>query len=375
VTVTSLHLTRDPPTAWEVDMTRRAVLAGVVAMAVALLTVSSCTGGVAPDPTAVAQAVAATLTAWEPATIPPPFETPSRTLPSTAAPIATPGLPTAQLPTATPVSEPSDAPIPTTTPTLASMATAIPTPMQPIAVVQSDALNLRAGPGTGHPVRATATHGEELIVLGRTEDGSWLKVRRSSGVTAWVASWLVEVSTDVSSLPIPAAVPTPPPIQGKAQDQVSGSRDLELSFMNLHYECVQGEWGTAPKLVWGYRGFQVDLYIKNLGDTPVEAPWKPTRWVITDGENEYVSDVMWEWVSRATGFYDQPTIQPGESAGWTFLAFPIDRNQWVKAVEFEWNGQFYRQEFDLGPFGNAHNYKDCGEPRLHKWRATPTPRG
>jgi hypothetical protein len=83
--------------------------------------------------------------------------------------------------------------------------------------------------------------------------------------------------------------------------------------------------------------------------------------------------IMWQWVSRRTGFYEQPTIEKGASAGWTFMAFPIDRNQWVKAVEFEWKGHLYRQEFDLGPFRNAYNYQDCGEPRWHEWRATPTP--
>jgi len=154
---------------------------------------------------------------------------------------------------------------------------------------------------------------------------------------------------------------------------------LEIWFLNMHYECQQREWrytGEDGELhpLWGYRSFQVDMYIKNLGQTPVEPPWQPTRWIITDGEREYISDLMWQWVSRRTGFYKQPVIEPGQSAGWTFLAFPIDRHQWVKAVEFEWNGQLYRQEFDLGPFGNAHNYKDCGDPAPHTFRPTPTPR-
>jgi hypothetical protein len=200
-----------------------------------------------------------------------------------------------------------------------------------------------------------------------------LKVKLPSGESGWIASWLVEASLDITTLPISKHIPTPPPGPQPPAVQAARARDLEVSFLNLHYDCAQGEWSSRSGLLWGYRSFQVDMYIKNLGDTPVEPPWKPARWIITDGESDYISDLMWQWINPRTGFYEQPTIQPGESAGWTFLAFPIDRNQWVKAAEFEWNGQIYRQEFDLGQFGNAHNYGDCGEPRPHTWRPTPTP--
>lgn len=151
------------------------------------------------------------------------------------------------------------------------------------------------------------------------------------------------------------------------------ARELDVTFINPHYDCQQGEWGDDPP-TWGYRSFQVDMYITNNSQVPIEPPWKPKRWVITDGVNDYINDLMWQWVSRSTGFYDQPIIQPGASAGWTFLAFPVDRNQWMKAVEFVWNDQVYRQEFDLGPYGNSYNYKDCGSVRSHTERPTPTPR-
>jgi hypothetical protein len=113
------------------------------------------------------------------------------------------------------------------------------------------------------------------------------------------------------------------------------------------------------------------MYIKNNGTEPVEPPWRPSRWIITDGQNDYVNDIMWQWVSRRTGFYKQPTINPGESAGWTFLCFPIERDQWVKAVEFDYKGQHYRQTFDLGPYNNNYNYQDCGNPAPHTVRPTP----
>jgi hypothetical protein len=83
---------------------------------------------------------------------------------------------------------------------------------------------------------------------------------------------------------------------------------------------------------------------------------------------------VWEWVRGAQGF-DAPTmIQAGQTATFTFVAFPIGRDQWVKAIEFEWEGTVYRQEFGLGPWGNSYGYRDCGDLRPHVERPTPTPR-
>lgn len=59
------------------------------------------------------------------------------------------------------------------------------------------------------------------------------------------------------------------------------------------------------------------------------------------------------------------------------MAFPVGRNEWVKAVEFDYEGQTYRQEFTLerersGQW-NMH-YRDCGEEKSHPFRPTPTPK-
>ena len=128
----------------------------------------------------------------------------------------------------------------------------------------------------------------------------------------------------------------------------------------MHYECQMTEWADLVR-VWGYRSFQADMFIKNNSGEPVQPPWKPQRWIITDGVNERASDLIWEWGHVQTGLHNQPIIAPGQSAGWTFMAFPIERNEWVTAAEFVWQDQVYRTEFELGPLGNAYNYKDCGE--------------
>jgi hypothetical protein len=220
-----------------------------------------------------------------------------------------------------------------------------------------------------------------LEVLGRNPDGTWLEVGVAKGKKGWVSADLAKLSILIETVVIAKAVPTSPVMPSalaSTPTPMRGKKDLEVAFINPHYDCVQGEWqywGAARELVpiWGYRSFQVDMYITNHGDKPVTPPWEPYRWIITDGNQDVESGLVWQW-GGWSGLYQQPEIQPGQSNGWTFLAFPIGRNQWVKAVEFVWNGQTYRQDFDLGPYGNAYNYKDCGDPRPHTERPTPTPR-
>lgn len=348
-------------------------LAIVTVLVVGILVTACSRNEPTPDTTdveaTVAQRIFATLTASAPTATP----TPAPTLAPTSTPTIVPPSETSTKapPTNTPAPpEPTDTPEPSPTPTQAG----------PSAEVKSQSLNVRAGPGTGHPVVASVNQGDRLKVVARNEDGSWLNVELLTGDLGWVAASLVEQNAAAGDVEVAAAIPTPPPASTAptlAPQAVASTRDLEVSFINPHYDCKQGmlhyrgdDDQTHP--VWGYRWFQVDMYITNNGTTPLEPPYKPKRWIITDGANDFINDIMWQWTGRE-GFYDQPVIQPGESVGWTFVAFPVDRNQWVRAVEFEWDGQTYRGAFDLGPYGNSYNYADCGEPRNHEFYPTPTP--
>lgn len=349
----------------------------VILSIVAVITLSGC-ARVEPTPdvvaveATVAQRIFATLTASAPTVTSAPSATPVPTTISPTMPTKAPTMPT------TPVEPPTDTPVPP--PPTATFVPAPPTPEGLRATVQSQALNVRAGPGTSHPIVATLKHEGVLQVTGRNNDGSWFEVTLPDDQIGWVSASLVELNVAADQIALAKTVPTAPPSpptstpapQATAAPAVA-TRDLEVTFLNPHYDCQKTEWGDDPP-IWGYRSFQVDMYITNRSPLPVESPWKPKRWIITDGGSEYVNDRMWQWVSRSRDFYEQPVIQPGGSAGWTFLAFPIDRNQWVKAVEFVWNEQVYRQEFDLGPYGNSYNYKDCGFIPSHTERPTPTPR-
>ncbi len=237
---------------------------------------------------------------------------------------------------------------------------------------------MRAGPGTEHPIVAVAPRGDRLMILGRDGPGSWLQVRLADGRAAWVAASVVQTAGDIRLFPTVAAPPTPPaaptlpPSSPVAKQATANVGDLEVTFVNPHYECELQQF-VGEVRVWGYRSFQADLFIRNNSQQPINPPWRPKSWTITNGTNDRSSELVWEWVSARTGAFQQPIIHPGQVAGWTFVAFPIERDEWVKGVTFEWNSQPYEQTFDLGPLGNAHNYRDCGDYPPNAWPREPLP--
>jgi hypothetical protein len=140
--------------------------------------------------------------------------------------------------------------------------------------------------------------------------------------------------------------------------------DLVVTYQDHHYECQKREWFSGGWPIWGYRSFQTLMIIKNNSDKTVEAPWKPSRWIIANWRNpdeERVSRSVWEWVDRNTGFYPEPVIPPGGTARWTYLAFPLHRWEYVKAVEFDRWDQTYRFELPRPAYGGEYNMWDCRE--------------
>ena len=202
------------------------------------------TGCGAPQPTpdaaateaVIAAKIFATLTASAPTTAPQATATP---VPPTVPP---PSATVAPSPTAVPPSPTPTAPLPTSTPTPPPSPTA--TPEGPLVIVQSANLNVRAGPGTGHAVVATAKQSDRLPVTGRNTDGSWLEVTLPDGRSGWIAASLAQLNMPADKVAVAQVIPTPPPAPTAAPAVVAkpaaGKRDLEVTFINPHYECQCG---------------------------------------------------------------------------------------------------------------------------------------
>lgn len=81
-----------------------------------------------------------------------------------------------------------------------------PTPpeSQPIAtaVVITGILNVRSGPSLSFVVMDVVNQGQQLVLIGRNQDATWVKVRTPDNIEGWVNARLVQTSVVVGSLPI-----------------------------------------------------------------------------------------------------------------------------------------------------------------------------
>ncbi|MGQ9548510.1 MAG: SH3 domain-containing protein [Roseiflexus sp.] len=135
-------------------------------------------------------------------------------------PTPIPGLPTAAPPTATPTPSPTPTATPVSSPTPDTEASPSPTPTYPPVPIVSSLRGTVTTPGNVHAdpnVRASSidrvNQGEEVQLLGRSDNGRWYLVLTIRGVAGWVSAVLLSVPPDTAAL-VPVnpdiVLPTPP---------------------------------------------------------------------------------------------------------------------------------------------------------------------
>ncbi len=72
----------------------------------------------------------------------------------------------------------------------------------PVYALAQGNINIREGPGTDYSLVSTAPDGTPLLVVGRTRNGDWLKVRAPDTATGWVSARLLALAVDVASAPV-----------------------------------------------------------------------------------------------------------------------------------------------------------------------------
>jgi len=70
------------------------------------------------------------------------------------------------------------------------------------AVVISNGLNVRSGPGTNYSILTGVYYGTTLDVIGRNADGTWLKIQTPSGIVGWVYSAYVSPTISLYQIPV-----------------------------------------------------------------------------------------------------------------------------------------------------------------------------
>lgn len=87
-----------------------------------------------------------------------------------------------------------------------------PTPpeSQATAIVTTGVLNVRKGPSISYSIVDVVKQGDRLVLIGRNQNGSWVKVNTPSNVEGWVNASLIQPSKTIDSLPIIESSETTP---------------------------------------------------------------------------------------------------------------------------------------------------------------------
>lgn len=116
-------------------------------------------------------------------------------------------------------------------------------PSAPFAVVVAQGLNIRATPGTDAAIVGALAIDDRVTLLGRSEDGSWLRIESVSGVSGWVFAELVQTSVPVAALPVVASVTAP--TTGAATTATVGEDEAKASVAAA-LEQRLAETGNQP---------------------------------------------------------------------------------------------------------------------------------
>ena len=132
----------------------------------------------------------------------------------------------------------------TSTPGPSTTRAAIVTASLPRAVVTTDALNVRTGPGTNYPKTGLLRKGDQVVVTGRTERSDWLAVTLVDGKKGWVAASLVKLDVPVSGITVAQNIPKPSTPAATNKPVVPTAT---LTIDDQIAKIAKGEHGALPQ--------------------------------------------------------------------------------------------------------------------------------
>lgn len=88
----------------------------------------------------------------------------------------------------------------------------------PVAEVTTNALNIRSGPGTNYERIGSVNRGDQLVVIGQTNNCDWLNVQTRDEIVGWISGSTRYVTLNIDCSAIPEAeAPAPPQNSGSNQ--------------------------------------------------------------------------------------------------------------------------------------------------------------
>jgi hypothetical protein len=88
-------------------------------------------------------------------------------------------------------------------------APAVEAPARADAVVNSDTLNVRGGPGTNYAVVGQLKRGDGVTIVGRSGDSKWARLAYSNVKEAWASAQYLTINIDFAAAPVAVAPPPP----------------------------------------------------------------------------------------------------------------------------------------------------------------------
>ncbi|MBC8448215.1 MAG: SH3 domain-containing protein [Chloroflexi bacterium] len=244
-----------------------------------------------------------------------------------------------------------------------------------MAVVASQGINVRTGPGVEFDIIGTALRGSELAVVGRNEDQSWWRICCVEGQPGWVSSDVVTIRGQ------PDAVPLSPPLlpddleatwairwechaEGCAQEECLGESQAQAlrvrtaRWLEVKREVTwQNECGEEEDWLT-----QVDRYTGQEERIPSDPP----LFYIWEGTDPGAENRSIEMLGRTLSLWctDTRTRETEQGDGWIVLyegqacydraAGVLITLQYTKRWLF--TGTFEGQTYDRAYFGDYEVY-------------------
>ena len=221
------------------------------------------------------------------------------------------------------------------------------------AAVNTGALNVRSGPGVGYAATAVLSYGTNVQLLGRNNNGGWVKVKLDNGHQGWVNATLITANVTINTLPVLAA-PALTPMAAVSTGSLnvrSGPGVAYAITATINYGVNVQLLGRNNNSTWvkiklanGHEGWvNATLLTANvtIGSLPVmttTAATSPTAVVSTGALNVRSGPGVGYAVTSATYLGHTVTLLGRNEAGsWAKIRLTNGHEGWVNATYLQAN--------------------------------------
>lgn len=138
------------------------------------------------------------------------------------------------------------------------------------AIVNTDSLNMRAGPNASSSIIGTYARGTVVIVFGKNLAGTWLQVEAPDGKRGWMSSRYLRLDVDLARIPIVGAQTESPQESGivlfDGDPRSNRYRQDSVFCSGFASDCDFEGCAADYRLVWGPYCRQEDYPYIHAGD-------------------------------------------------------------------------------------------------------------